>query len=89
MKFSRVVDYKGDSRHAAGNYFLVRRGTKNARILAPHEEYEKSFVVPIKKLSNIRPADVVQDDDNEVDFEAAQEAAEQEEADLLEEYQPQ
>ena len=50
MKFSKMIDYKGKA------YFLCRTGRINCRILEPGQPYEKSFVVPIKKTSNKRPA---------------------------------
>lgn len=59
MKFSKMITYKGK------DYFLCRTGRRNCRILEPGQPYEKSFVVPIKKTSNKRPADVAQDDDDD------------------------
>jgi hypothetical protein len=61
MKFSNVCDYKGVA------HFIVKTGRKNIRILLPGQPYEKSFVVPLKKVSNRRPADVEEPDVDEPD----------------------
>ena len=47
---------------------MVKTGRKNIRILKPGEPYEKSFVVPLKKVSNRRPAEDIEepDDDEEI-----------------------
>jgi hypothetical protein len=64
MRFSNLVDYKGVPHH------VVKTGRKNIRILKPGEDYEKSFVVPLKKVSNRRPAEYVEDDvDDDDDLE--------------------
>ena len=49
MRFSNLVDYKGVP------HYVVKTGRKNIRILKPGEAYEKSFVVPLKRVSNRRP----------------------------------
>jgi hypothetical protein len=57
MKFSKMCDYKGVA------HFIVKTGRKNIRILLPGKPYEKSFVVPLKKVSNRRPAEYEPEDD--------------------------
>lgn len=70
MRFSNLVDYKGVP------HYVVKTGRKNIRILKPGEEYDKSFVVSLKKVSNRRPAEYVEDsddDDDDVDLEGQSE----------------
>jgi hypothetical protein len=55
MKFSKMVDYKGQP------HFVCKTGRKNVRILEPGLPYEKSFVVPLKQVSNRRPAEFSED----------------------------
>jgi hypothetical protein len=57
MKFSKMVDYKGQA------HFVCKTGRKNVRILEPGLPYEKSFVVPLKLVSNWRPAEFSEDPD--------------------------
>jgi hypothetical protein len=57
MKFSKMVDYKGQA------HFVCKTGRKNVRILEPGLPYEKSFVVPLKQVSNRRPAEFSEDPD--------------------------
>ena len=57
MKFSKMVDYKGKP------HFVCKTGRKNVRILEPGKDYDKSFVVPIKKVSNRRPAECEPEED--------------------------
>jgi hypothetical protein len=57
MKFSKMVDYKGQA------HFVCKTGRKNVRILEPGLPYEKSFVVPLKLVSNRRPAEFSEDPD--------------------------
>jgi hypothetical protein len=87
MRFSNMVDYKGVA------HYVVKTGRKNIRILLPGQPYEKSFVVPLKKVSNRRPAEYVEEPDDEVENPLDLEddpAEELEEADLEDEqYQPQ
>ena len=59
MKFSKMCDYKGVA------HFIVKTGRKNIRILLPGQPYEKSFVVPLKKVSNRRPAEYEPGDDED------------------------
>ena len=59
MKFSNMVTHKGK------DFFVVKTGRKNIRILEPGQPYDKSFVVPLKKVSNRRPADGIVDDDDD------------------------
>jgi hypothetical protein len=87
MRFSNLVDYKGVP------HYVVKTGRKNIRILKPGEDYEKSFVVPLKKVSNRRPAEYVEDDvddDDEIEL-ADGEAQLADESEELEdsEFQPQ
>ena len=51
MKFSKTVDYKGRP------HFVCKTGRKRIRILEPGLPYEKSFVVPLKLVSNRRPSE--------------------------------
>jgi hypothetical protein len=87
MKFSKMCDYKGVA------HFIVKTGRKNIRILLPGQPYEKSFVVPIKRISNRRPAECEAEDDlDEVEMEEETELVEQDEGiieESEEEYQPQ
>lgn len=55
MKFSKVCDYKGEA------HYICKTGRKNIRILLPGLPYEKSFVVPLKTVSNRRPAEMQED----------------------------
>ena len=57
MRFSNMVDYK------AVPHYVVKTGRKNIWILLPGQSYEKSFVVPIKKVSNRRPAEYEPEED--------------------------
>ena len=61
MRFSNMVDYKGVP------HYVVKTGRKNIRILLPGQPYEKSFVVPLKKVSNRRPAEYEPEDDQDDD----------------------
>lgn len=80
MRFSKMVDYKGEP------HFLCRTGRRNVRILKPGEPYEKSFVVPIKKVSNKRPADIECDSEDEIeDDELRDEADELQDQDVQDE----
>jgi hypothetical protein len=63
MKFSKMCDYKGVA------HFIVKTGRKNIRILLPGQPYEKSFVVPIKKIANRRPAEYEPEDNLDDDGE--------------------
>jgi hypothetical protein len=63
VKFSKLVDYKGEP------HFVCKTGRKNIRILKPGLPYEKSFVVPLKKVSNRRPAEYDPEDDVDNDVE--------------------
>jgi hypothetical protein len=92
------VDYKGDAKHPAGEYYVVKTGRRNIRILKPGEDYDKSFVVPLKKVSNRRPAEYEPEDDDQddddLDLEGQPELIEPEIADdgaeeLEDEFQPQ
>jgi hypothetical protein len=89
MRFSNMVDYKGVA------HYVVKTGRKNIRILLPGQPYEKSFVVPLKKVSDRRPADFIEDPDDEVEnenpFNLEDDPAEEpEEAELEDEqFQPQ
>ena len=85
MRFSNVVDYKGQA------HYVCKTGRKNIRILKPGEEYEKSFVVPLKKVSNRRPAEYVEepDEDDDVDFKDETELVDDEAEELEDEFQPQ
>jgi hypothetical protein len=84
MKFSKMCDYKGVA------HFIVKTGRKNIRILLPGQPYEKSFVVPIKKVSNRRPAEYEPEDDlDEVDIEEGTELADDNAELEDEQYQPQ
>jgi len=87
MRFSNMVDYK------AVPHYVVKTGRKNVRILLPGQSYEKSFVVPIKKVSNRRPAEYEPEEDvDEVELsdepEGELEDAFQDE-ELHDEFQPQ
>lgn len=57
MKFSNMCDYNGKP------HFICKTGRKNVRILDVGQPYEKSFVVPINRIGNRRPADVQFEDD--------------------------
>jgi len=57
MKFSKMCDYHGEA------HFVCKTGTKNIRILAVGQPYERSFVVPIAHTSNRRPADFYENAD--------------------------
>lgn len=83
MRFSNQVDYKGQA------HFICKTGRKNIRILKPGEPYEKSFVVPLSKVSNRRPAEYVEEpDEDDVDLEEETELSG--EARLVDlDYQPQ
>ncbi len=71
MRFSNIVTYKGE------DFYVVKTGRRNIRILKPGEDYEKSFVVPLKKVSNRRPAEVQEpDDDDDLDLEGETELIE-------------
>lgn len=85
MRFSNVVDYKGQA------HYVCKTGRKNIRILKPGEEYEKSFVVPLKKVSNRRPAEYVEepDEDDDVDLKDETELVDDEAEELEDEFQPQ
>jgi ribosomal protein S8 len=89
MKFSKMCDYKGVA------HFIVKTGRKNIRILLPGQPYEKSFVVPLKKVSNRRPAEYEPEDDlDEVEVGLGDELVEapeieEESEQLTDEYQPQ
>ena len=87
MRFSNLVDYKGTPHH------VVKTGRKNIRILKPGEPYEKSFVVPLRKVSNRRPAEFVEDDvddDDDVELEEQPEITDDEAEELEDsEFQPQ
>lgn len=61
MRFSNLVDYKGVP------HYVVKTGRKNIRILKPGEAYEKSFVVPLKRVSNRRPAEYVEEPEDDLD----------------------
>jgi len=61
MRFSNVVDYKGQP------HFVCKTGRKNIRILKPGQPYEKSFVVPLKRVSNRRPAEYEEPEDEDQD----------------------
>jgi hypothetical protein len=79
-----MVDYKGEP------HFVVKTGRRNIRILKPGLPYEKSIKVPLKSVSNRRPADIEQNDEDEVELEDDVEltyAAENEE--LADQFQPQ
>ncbi len=65
MKFSNQCDFKGDANHPAGQYLIVKTGRIRIRLLKPGEPYSASFVVPLKKVSNRRPADGIVDDDDD------------------------
>jgi hypothetical protein len=97
MKFSKMCDYKGVA------HFIVKTGRKNIRILEPGKPYEKSFVVPLKKVSNRRPADFIEDPEDDIEEnveledkpqlldvneELEEETEEIEELEHLNEYQP-
>lgn len=58
MKFSKMCDYLGKP------HFICKTGRKNIRILEVGLSYDKSFVVPINRIANRRPADVVFDDES-------------------------
>jgi hypothetical protein len=58
MKFSTMVDFKGQP------HFVGKTGRKNIRILELRQPYEKSFGVPLKTVSNRRPAEFQQDTDS-------------------------
>ena len=84
MKFSKMCDYKGVA------HFIVKTGRKNIRILLPGQPYEKSFVVPLKKVTNRRPAEYEPEDDLDDEPEGDVELAEEESEELEDsEYQPQ
>ena len=89
MKFSKMCDYKGVA------HFIVKTGRKNIRILLPGQPYEKSFVVPLKKVSNRRPAEYEPEDDlDEVEVGLGDELVEapeieEESEQLTDAYQPQ
>ncbi len=61
MRFSNVCDYKGEA------HYIVKTGRKNIRILKPGLPYEKSFVVPLKKVSNRRPAEYEEEPEDETE----------------------
>jgi hypothetical protein len=83
VKFSKMCDYKGVA------HFIVKTGRKNIRILLPGQPYEKSFVVPIKKISNRRPAEYEPEDDmDDVELEEETDLTEETE-ELEDEFQPQ
>ena len=63
MRFSNMVTYKDK------DYYVVKTGRRNIRILEPGMPYEKSFVVPLKKVSNRRPAEYEPEDDDQDDLE--------------------
>lgn len=74
MRFSNIVDYKNQP------HFVCKTGRKNIRILKPGEPYERSFVVPLKKVSNRRPAEYEpEDDDDDVELEEQNELGDFEE----------
>ncbi len=84
MKFSKIVDYKGEA------HFVCKTGRKNIRILKPGEPYEKSFVVPLKKVSNRRAADIEQDDEDDAKLGDEVELSDGiENGELADEFQPQ
>jgi hypothetical protein len=84
MKFSNMVDYKGVP------HYVVKTGRRNIRILLPGQPYEKSFVVPLKKVSNRRPAEYIEDpDEEEVDLDEENEVLGETEELEDEQYQPQ
>jgi ribosomal protein S8 len=89
MRFSNQVDYKGKA------HFVCKTGRKNIRILLPGQPYEKSFVVPLKKVSNRRPAEYEPEDDlDEVEVGLGDDLVEapeieEESEQLTDEYQPQ
>jgi len=84
MKFSKMCDYKGVA------HFIVKTGRKNIRILLPGQPYEKSFVVPLKKVSNRRPAEYVEEPDEDLDDDDLEEEIDMSDVSLPEpEYQPQ
>ena len=84
MRFSNIVDYKGVA------HFIVKTGRKNIRILLPGQPYEKSFVVPLKKVSNRRPAEYVEEPDEDLDDDDLEEEIDMSDVSLPEpEYQPQ
>jgi hypothetical protein len=83
VKFSKIVDYKGTP------HFVCKTGRKNIRILKPGDPYEQSFVVPLKKVSNRRPAEYEPEDEDVDEVELSGEP-EVELEDLQEEaFQPQ
>ena len=55
MRFSKMCDYKEKP------HFVCKTGRKNIRILEVGKPYDKSFVVPINRVSNRRPADFLED----------------------------
>jgi hypothetical protein len=84
MKFSNMVDYKGVP------HYVVKTGRRNIRILLPGQAYEKSFVVPLKKVSNRRPAEYIEDpDEEEVELDEENEVLGETEELEDEQYQPQ
>jgi hypothetical protein len=79
MKFSKMCDY------ANKPHFVCKTGRKNIRILEVGQPYEKSFVVPLKKISNRRPSDFIEDPEEET----TEDSPELEEANEDLEFQPQ
>jgi hypothetical protein len=63
MRFSNMCDYKGVA------HFIVKTGRRNIRILKPGMPYEKSFVVPLKKVSNRRPVEYEPEDEDDAELE--------------------
>ena len=70
MRFTKLVDYKGKP------HFVCKTGTKRIRILEPGRKYEDSFVVPLKKVSNRRPADLDPEEVEDEDLDEINEDAE-------------
>ena len=67
-----------------------KTGRKNIRILEPGKDYDKSFVVSLKKVSNRRPAEYEPEDDlDEDDVELDAAGVEIEDEELHDEFQPQ
>jgi hypothetical protein len=58
MKFSNMGDFAGKP------HFVCKTGRKHIRILEPGQPYERSFVVPLTKVSNRRPADFCESDED-------------------------
>ena len=89
MKFSNMVTYKGDRVHPAGEYYVVKTGRVRIRLLKPGDPYEKSFKVSLKAVSDRRPVEYVEDDDDDnVELEGQEEIVEDEDLEDAE-YQPQ